>query len=159
IGAPVYIRGFLRTYARFLGLDPEEVVAVFNGAPLPAARPASEPPGSQPDYPRGPAPQTAPEPRRGGGAWVIWAAALVAVALIAFVVYNEVTMHRDTISSANSATNIATDTSPSPEATPSGLASATPAPGASGASPLPSGVPPPDAGPKSLALVLSAPSW
>jgi cytoskeleton protein RodZ len=22
IGAPVYIRGFLRTYARFLGLDP-----------------------------------------------------------------------------------------------------------------------------------------
>ncbi|HEY2554112.1 MAG TPA: helix-turn-helix domain-containing protein, partial [Candidatus Cybelea sp.] len=27
IGAPVYIRGFLRTYARFLGLDPEEAVA------------------------------------------------------------------------------------------------------------------------------------
>jgi cytoskeleton protein RodZ len=29
VGAPVYIRGFLRTYARFLGLDPEEVVAQF----------------------------------------------------------------------------------------------------------------------------------
>ena len=27
IGAPVYIRGFLRTYARFLGLDPEEALA------------------------------------------------------------------------------------------------------------------------------------
>ena len=31
IGAPVYVRGFLRTYARFLGLDPEEVVGAFNG--------------------------------------------------------------------------------------------------------------------------------
>ncbi|MGB6951982.1 MAG: helix-turn-helix domain-containing protein, partial [Candidatus Cybelea sp.] len=30
IGAPVYVRGFLRTYARFLGLDPEEAVAAFN---------------------------------------------------------------------------------------------------------------------------------
>src|ERR1700752_4411443 len=38
IGAPVYIRGFLRTYARFLGLDPEEVVATFNATGSPAAR-------------------------------------------------------------------------------------------------------------------------
>ena len=30
IGAPVYIRGFLRTYARFLGIEPEEAVAAFN---------------------------------------------------------------------------------------------------------------------------------
>ena len=30
IGAPVYIRGFIRTYARFLGLDPEDAVAAFN---------------------------------------------------------------------------------------------------------------------------------
>ena len=43
IGAPVYIRGFLRTYARFLGLEPEEVVAEFNSQasapppPVPAA--------------------------------------------------------------------------------------------------------------------------
>ena len=29
IGAPVYVRGFLRTYARFLGIDPEEAVAAF----------------------------------------------------------------------------------------------------------------------------------
>src|SRR5579864_7740385 len=32
IGAPVYTRGFLRTYARFLGLDPEEAVGEFNAA-------------------------------------------------------------------------------------------------------------------------------
>ena len=29
IGAPVYTRGFLRTYARYLGLDPEEAVSEF----------------------------------------------------------------------------------------------------------------------------------
>ncbi len=30
IGAPVYVRGFLRTYARFLGLDAEDAVGRFN---------------------------------------------------------------------------------------------------------------------------------
>ena len=30
IGAPVYVRGFIRTYARFLGLDPARAVAEFN---------------------------------------------------------------------------------------------------------------------------------
>src|SRR6202011_2969361 len=30
IGAPVYVRGFIRTYARFLGLDAESAVAAFN---------------------------------------------------------------------------------------------------------------------------------
>jgi transcriptional regulator with XRE-family HTH domain len=30
IGAPVYIRGFIRTYARFLGLDAEDAVQRFN---------------------------------------------------------------------------------------------------------------------------------
>ena len=38
IGAPVYVRGFLRTYARFLGIDPEEAVAAFNRTqPQPAS--------------------------------------------------------------------------------------------------------------------------
>ena len=44
IGAPVYVRGFLRTYARFLGLDPEEAVAAFNRTqPLPQTTAAREP--------------------------------------------------------------------------------------------------------------------
>jgi cytoskeleton protein RodZ len=30
IGAPVYVRGFIRTYARFLALDAEDAVAMFN---------------------------------------------------------------------------------------------------------------------------------
>jgi cytoskeletal protein RodZ len=37
IGAPVYVRGFIRTYARFLGLDAEDAVARFNQA-APAER-------------------------------------------------------------------------------------------------------------------------
>ena len=46
IGAAVYARGFLRTYARFLGLDPEESVAAFNassGAAAPASTPDRRP--------------------------------------------------------------------------------------------------------------------
>ena len=37
IGAPVYVRGFIRTYARFLGLDAQDAVARFNLS-LPAER-------------------------------------------------------------------------------------------------------------------------
>lgn len=42
IGAPVYVRGFMRTYARFLGLDPESAVARFAAA-VPAGPPAAAP--------------------------------------------------------------------------------------------------------------------
>lgn len=40
IGAPVYVRGFMRTYARFLGLDPEAAVARFSST-VPAGTPAA----------------------------------------------------------------------------------------------------------------------
>jgi hypothetical protein len=40
IGAPVYVRGFMRTYARFLGLDAEAAVARFS-ATVPAGTPAA----------------------------------------------------------------------------------------------------------------------
>jgi hypothetical protein len=40
IGAPVYVRGFMRTYARFLGLDPEAAVARFSSS-VPAGTPAA----------------------------------------------------------------------------------------------------------------------
>src|SRR5476649_2385656 len=39
IGAPVYVRGFMRTYARFLGLDPEAAVARFTSIVPAAAAP------------------------------------------------------------------------------------------------------------------------
>jgi len=40
IGAPVYVRGFIRTYARFLALDAEAAVARFNET-VPAERPSA----------------------------------------------------------------------------------------------------------------------
>jgi cytoskeleton protein RodZ len=37
VGAPVYVRGFLRNYARLLGLDPERVLALLPDSQQPAA--------------------------------------------------------------------------------------------------------------------------
>jgi cytoskeletal protein RodZ len=74
IGAPVYTRGFLRTYARYLGLDPEEAVTEFNRA----AGAATSPEPSSPLI-------SAREPRSLGP--LIWIASAVALALIGFVVY------------------------------------------------------------------------
>ncbi len=84
IGVPVYVRGFLRTYARFVGIDPEEAVAAFN-------RTQPQPP------PQAGAAREAAEgdsTRARQGSPLIWIAAAVAVVLIAFVVYNELTMRR-----------------------------------------------------------------
>lgn len=127
IGAPVYIRGFLRTYARYLRLDPEEAVAEFN-ATLP------EPPAPSTDGP--------PARTRGSGRsglLLIWIAGTVAVLLVAFVVYNELTLRsQQAVAMASATPTVAALASPSPPAP-----SPTPALGGS----------------SSLALVLSAPSW
>src|SRR5215472_10450294 len=84
IGAPVYVRGFLRTYARFLGLDPEEVVAAFNSAPV-----SSQPVAAATERSSRSAPLVLERSQEQGsrGAPLIWAAAVVAVLLVAFVVY------------------------------------------------------------------------
>jgi transcriptional regulator with XRE-family HTH domain len=77
VGAPVYVRGFLRTYARYLGLEPEPAVAEYN-ATLEHA------------------PAAAPERRRysrravrrvNASPW-LWLAALAAAVLVGFVGYN-----------------------------------------------------------------------
>ncbi|HLI97266.1 MAG TPA: RodZ domain-containing protein [Candidatus Baltobacteraceae bacterium] len=82
IGAPVYIRGFLRTYARYLGLDPEEAVSAFNAtepaAPAPTVSPSAR---SRAEY-RSPSGPMSP---------LIWVASIIALALIGFVVYLYVT--------------------------------------------------------------------
>ncbi len=129
IGAPVYVRGFIRTYARFLKLDPEDAVAAFNRTqPEPTAPPA----------PPGPAGRTLAPARRTG--LLLWISGAVAVLLVAFVVYNELTMHGERTAQAPAATE---------------------APSASaGASlPPPTPTPIPASAASSLALVLSAPSW
>jgi len=78
IGAPVYVRGFIRTYARFLGLDPEEWVARF------AERVPSESP-SQIAAAMAAKAATQPE-RRGPSFWAV-AGIVVALALVVFVGY------------------------------------------------------------------------
>ncbi len=68
IGAPVYVRGFIRTYARYLGLDAEAAVARFNDA-VPAARPSSHAVARR----RPPAASAAaPRPGRCSGPWSRW---------------------------------------------------------------------------------------
>lgn len=146
IGAPVYIRGFLRTYARFLGLDPEEVVADFNAAVAPPAR---EPEGDE----RPAAARRSPL----RGSWLVGIAALVAALLVAFVVYNELTMRRENASPVAVATAAVTAAPSSAGAAPSpagslGPGGVSPSPGASGGVPA-------AAGANSIALVFSAPSW
>jgi cytoskeleton protein RodZ len=139
IGAPVYVRGFLRTYARFLGLDPEEIVADFNSDPRAVA-----PPQQHTESARTAAPARA---RGGGSSFVIWIAAGVAVLLIAFVVYQALTLPGRTPGTVAEAS-----VAPSPAA--SATAAAEPSP-----TPTPRGLPAAADGPKSFALVLSAPSW
>ena len=76
IGAPVYVRGFVRTYARFLGLDSEEAVEHYNEL-------LGERPGGLP----GPFGSGSAPPAPGPSIWV-WLAGAAALALVGFVAYN-----------------------------------------------------------------------
>ncbi|HTV74473.1 MAG TPA: RodZ domain-containing protein [Candidatus Acidoferrales bacterium] len=83
IAAPVYVRGFVRTYARFLGLNPEEAVARYNGT-APAEAKAEAP--KQPVY---------ISDRRGPSLWLLGAGA-IAVLLVVFVGYNYYQLQKST---------------------------------------------------------------
>ncbi|HEY0797840.1 MAG TPA: RodZ domain-containing protein [Candidatus Baltobacteraceae bacterium] len=83
IAAPVYVRGFVRTYARFLGLNPEEAVAQYNGA-APAETKTEAP--AKPSY---------LHERRGPSLWLI-GAGVVAVLLVLFVGYNYYQLQKST---------------------------------------------------------------
>jgi cytoskeleton protein RodZ len=76
IGAPVYIRGFIRTYARFLGLDPEKAIEAF-GETVPSA-----PPTKQMSSPELVGTQSGRRP----SVW-LWLAGVVAIALVVYVGY------------------------------------------------------------------------
>ncbi len=78
IGAPVYVRGFIRTYARFLGIDAQRAVEHFN-ASLGESPAKPHEPFAASSTPRAPRPSP----------W-IWVAAFVAAALVGFVGYNVV---------------------------------------------------------------------
>ncbi len=130
--APVYTRGFLRTYARYLTLDPEEAVAEYNASQGPAAQPAASQRPSGGGL-RSEAPRSM--------AVLLWIAGAIAVALVAFVVYLFVTPGKPAGLAATGASPTA--------AVPASSASAV-------ATPSPS---PPAAQPHTLAIVLTAASW
>ncbi|MBD5633792.1 MAG: helix-turn-helix domain-containing protein [Candidatus Eremiobacteraeota bacterium] len=77
--APVYVRGFLRTYARFLGLDPEAAVERLNVELGDAGARPHEPVAVKPVRTRSAA-RSSPSP------W-FWIAAAVAVILLGLVGY------------------------------------------------------------------------
>jgi cytoskeletal protein RodZ len=80
IGAPVYVRGFMRTYARFLGLDPEAAVARFS-----AAVPPGTPAASAPRPAATPAPSEKAAGERSSPSLAAILAVVVAVAAVLFV--------------------------------------------------------------------------
>jgi len=134
IGAPVYTRGFLRTYARYLGLDPEEAVAEFNeGAAGPAAPSSSK---------GGPTPLEYREMRRPSP--LLWIASAVALGLIGFVVYLYVTPPRARQLGSTSGAVAVASPSPGPSTT---------------ASVVPTSVQPILPKTRTLAIHLTAPSW
>jgi cytoskeleton protein RodZ len=83
IGAPVYVRGFMRTYARFLGLDPEAAVARFAAA-VPAGAPAA--PASRQAAAPGPAERRAAGERSSPSLAAVLSI-VVAVLVVLFVGY------------------------------------------------------------------------
>ena len=148
IGAPVYVRGFLRTYARFLSLDAEEAVGAFNqqaagAAAVTVADPVTTPPRQS-------------EPRR--LLPFIWIASVVAVLLIAYVAFNAFSPHEP----ATDLTQVSVTVNPSPSGSPQ--LSTSP-----GGSVAPAALASPQASasaavvvanqPNSLVVQLSAPSW
>lgn len=174
IGAPVYVRGFLRTYARFLGLDPEASVEAFNNA-VPSSPPtkhATAPAVSQ--LSRG----------RGVSVWA-WLGVAVAVALLGYVGYGYYQLKTGTpvaiaspIGSASPAGGASEEpvavTSASPAAAPdpsataaSSAAAGTQASPGAGASPGVSGAPAPSTTPAvpaspsrpAVSLKLTGASW
>jgi cytoskeleton protein RodZ len=82
IGAPVYVRGFMRTYARFLGLDPEAAVARF-AQTVPAGTPAA----STPRPPAASANEKRTAAERSSPSLAAILSIIVAVLVVAFVGY------------------------------------------------------------------------
>jgi len=84
IGAPVYIRGFIRTYARFLGVDSERAIEGYN-----ATEPSS-PPTKQWNGGGG----VSADPSGGAkpSLW-LWVAGVIALALVGYVGYGYYQLH------------------------------------------------------------------
>jgi cytoskeletal protein RodZ len=123
IGAPVYVRGFIRTYARFLALESEAAVAQFNQT-IPAERPA---PANLPIQDE--------RERSGPSPWAL-IGVVIALALSGFAGYEWWSF-----SQGNSAGTVSVATAaPAPSVTPVAQPAAPPA-GSQAASPAPTALP------------------
>ena len=151
IGAPVYVRGFMRTYARFLGLDPEAAVARFAAA-VPAGPPAAAP--ARAATPAGPA---EPQAERSSPSLAAVLSIVVAVIAVLFVGYEFYTYR-----TGGPAMPVAEASAVPPPAVDD---AATTAPAAAVDGPAsPGALPPPPASPKpaakpSLTLKVTDASW
>ncbi len=129
IGAPVYVRGFIRTYARFLGLDPEDAVARF------AERVPSESPSQ---VAASMATMAAAQPQRSGPSFGAIAGIVVALLLVAFVGYEYYAYKAGADNApAVAATGAPIAAASSPAASPSPVPLAAASAGDDGSSPVP----------------------
>jgi hypothetical protein len=114
IGAPVYARGFIRSYARFLNLDGDAAVAQF------AARIPDHSPGHAA---AALAAKAAASGERSGPSVGAIAGMIIALALLAFVGYEYVVYRQGTPGPSAAATPVALAPSPAaPSATPAAAA-------------------------------------
>jgi cytoskeletal protein RodZ len=90
IAAPVYVRGFVRTYARFLGLDPDLAVQQYNAAVGDSGSGSAAAASRSVSVTRSPgAVRTFEEPMRRPSIW-IWVAGVAALLLVAYVTWSYV---------------------------------------------------------------------
>jgi len=118
IAAPVYVRGFIRTYARFLGLDPESAVERFSTSLADQGQKPHET-------------VVSPAARRRPSIW-LWLATAAAVLLVGFVGYSYYQVQSGEKAIAPAAAVGVTSTAPAPPV----AASAAPAPAAQRSKPV-----------------------
>jgi cytoskeletal protein RodZ len=152
IGAPVYVRGFIRTYARFLGLDAEAAVQRFNET-VPADRPLGS----------GAALASMDDDHRSGPSLWTVVGILVAIVVVAFVGYEWWQYNQGSSVAPIAQASAPTSAGPATAVPSADAAAGSPAPGVSGspaASPSasPSGSPSPRPA-HQLALRFTQKSW
>lgn len=154
IGAPVYVRGFMRTYARFLGLDPESAVARF-AASLPAGTPAATAP--RPAQPAATPAEKRAAAERSSPSLAAVLSIVVAVAAVLFVGYEFYQYRAGGPAPAPVAdASVPPDAGSAEEPTPAPAADLDATPGLAEVPPLA----PPTAGPKpGLSLRVTETSW
>jgi cytoskeletal protein RodZ len=141
IAAPVYVRGFIRTYARFLGLDPESAVERFSASLADQGQKPHET-------------VVSPAPRRRPSIW-LWLATAAAILLVGFVGYSYYQVQSGEKAIAPAAAVGVSSAAPGPVAVAS-----TPAPAPPVQRPKPAAPGPPAAAPKrTLEVRLTQRSW